>query len=170
MIMIYNLIAKLDKKLSFQKIAGHCDIPCKIYDPINAQIAVLTMIRMVDLLEELKAKPSLTLDEQAEFLRLVNQKEKHGLKVKEEVSIIWGDYIKAPQLAQFPELHELTHNIMLAGSQAKQHINREKALNLLSKVNRFAEIFWATKQVTTFIATCPYPPAEKLVYPKLQST
>jgi nickel superoxide dismutase len=166
--MLYNIIEKLDKKLNFPVLQAHCDIPCKIYDPLSAQIATLTIIRMVDLLTELKAKPSLTLDEQAQFLRLVNQKEVHGLKVKEEINIIWGDYIKAPQLTQYPELHELVHSIMLASSQAKQLINKEAALSLLVKVNRFAEIFWATKGVSTFIAVCPYPPTEKLVYPDLQ--
>ena len=165
--MLYNFIAKLDKKLHFPVVMGHCDIPCKIYDPISAQIAALTIIRMVDLLNELKAKDSLSFDEQAEFLRLVNQKEIHGVKVKEEISVIWGDYIKAPQIGQYPELHELVHSIMLASSQAKQHISRDAAMTLLKKVNRFAEIFWATKQVTTFTATCPYPPAEQLVYPRV---
>ena len=167
--MFYNILAKLDKRLNFPVVMAHCDIPCKIYDPISAQIASLTIIRMVDLLNELKAKPSLSLDEQAQFLRLVNQKEIHGVKVKEEINVIWGDYIKAPQLTQYPELHELVHNIMLASSHAKQHISRDAALTLLQQVNRFAEIFWATKHVTTFTAVCPYPPAEMLVYPKLQS-
>jgi len=166
--MLYNIIAKLDEKLNFPVLMAHCDIPCKIYDPIHAQIATLTIIRMVDLINELKAKPSLTLDEQAEFLRLVNQKELHGLRVKEEVTVIWGDYIKAPQLKQYPELHELVHSIMLASSQAKQHISKDASLALLAKVNRLAEIFWATKQVSTFTAVCPYPPAERLVYPNLQ--
>jgi len=165
--MLYNIIAKLDQRLNFPIVMGHCDIPCKIYDPISAQIAALTIIRMVDLLNELKEKPSLTFDEQAEFLRLVNQKEIHGVKVKEEISVIWGDYIKAPHLGQYPELHELVHSIMLTSSQAKQHISRDAAMTLLEKVNRFAEIFWATKQVVTFTATCPYPPAEQLVYPRV---
>jgi nickel superoxide dismutase len=166
--MLYNILTKLDKRLNFSVVMAHCDIPCKIYDPISAQIASLTIIRMVDLLNELKAKSSLSLDEQAQFIRLVNQKEMHGVKVKEEINIIWGDYIKAPQLMQYPELHELVHNIMLASSHAKQQINRDAALALLQQVNRFAEIFWATKQVTTYIAVCPYPPGETLVYPKLQ--
>jgi nickel superoxide dismutase len=167
--MLYNIIAKFDKKLHFPVLAAHCDIPCKIYDPISAQIAVLTMIRMVDLLDELKAKDSLTLDQHAQFSRLVAQKEEHGLKIKAEVNIIWGDYIKAPQLNEYPELHELVHNIMLATSQAKQHINKDATLDLLALVNRFAEIFWATKGVDTHLAICPYPPAQQLVYPKLAS-
>jgi len=165
--MLYNIISKLDEKLHFSTVSAHCDIPCKIYDPIVAQLAVLTIIRLVDLLDDLKEKPSLTLDDQAQFLRLVTQKEEHGLKVKTEINVIWGDYIKTAQLTQFPELHELTHNIMLAASKTKQHINKEASLALLVLVNRFAEIFWATKQVTTFTATCPYPPAQTLVYPKL---
>ena len=165
--MIYNIIAKIDEKLNFPVLAAHCDIPCKIYDPISAQIAVLTMIRMVDLLDELKEKESLTLDQQAQFSRLVAQKEEHGLKVKAEVNVIWGDYIKEPQLTAFPELHELVHSIMLAASKAKQQINKESTLALLSLVNRFADIFWQTKGLETYSATCPYPPGQALVYPKL---
>ncbi|WP_042145793.1 MULTISPECIES: superoxide dismutase, Ni [unclassified Pseudoalteromonas] len=165
--MLFNLVNKLDQKFSFSTASAHCDIPCKIYDPISAQIAVLTMIRMVDLLNELNEKTDLTANDQAQFSRLLNQKEDHGNKVKEEVRIIWGDYIKQPQLEKFPELHELTHSIMLASSKAKQHIDKDATLDLLNKVNRFAEIFWITKGVETFTAVCPYPPAQTLVYPKL---
>ena len=165
--MLFNLISSLDKKLSFSSVAAHCDIPCKIYDPISAQIAVLMMIRMVDLLEELGAKESLTLNDQAQFSRLVAEKEQHGFKVKEEIRVIWGDYIKQPQLDQFPELHQLTHSIMLVASKAKQNIDKDATLDLLDKVNRFAEIFWLSKGLTTYKAISPYPPAQELIYPKL---
>lgn len=160
-------LSKLDQLFKFDTVSAHCDIPCKIYDPSTAQIAVLTMIRMVDLLEELNAKDTLTPNDQAQFSRLVAQKEEHGHKVKEEIRVIWGDYIKAPQLEKFPELHELAHSIMLAASKAKQHIDKDATLDLLAKVNRFAEIFWETKGVATFTADCPYPPAQPVVYPKL---
>ena len=165
--MLFNLVNKLDQKFSFSTASAHCDIPCKIYDPISAQIAVLTMIRMVDLLNEINEKKDLTANDQAQFSRLLNQKEEHGNKVKEEIRVIWGDYIKQPQLEKFPELHELTHSIMLVTSKAKQHIDKDATLDLLNKVNRFAEIFWITKGVETFTAVCPYPPAQTLVYPKL---
>ena len=165
--MLYRLLSAVDAKKSFSRVSAHCDIPCKIYDPSGAQIAVLTMIRMVDLLEELTAKGELSGNDQAQFSRLVAQKEEHGFKVKEDIRVIWGDYIKQPQLETFPELHELTHSIMLAASKAKQHIDKDATLDLLAKVNRFAEIFWATKGVDTFSATCPYPPEQLVVYPKL---
>ena len=165
--MFYNLINKLDEKIHFPTVSAHCDIPCKIYDPITAQISVLTMIRMVDLLYELTAKTELSANDQAQFSRLVAQKESHGKKVKEEIAIIWGDFIKAPQIEKFPEIHSLVHSIMLAASSAKQHINKETTLDLLNKVNRFAEIFWQSRGLETYMATCPYPPEQELVYPVL---
>lgn len=167
--MIFKLLKRIDDKHPFEQALAHCDIPCKIYDPIAAQLAVLTMIRMVDLLDELKEKESLNLEQQATFMRLVNEKEVHGNKVKEEISIIWGDYIKQPQLESHSELHTLTHEIMLATSFAKQHINRVATVKILEKVNTFADIFWQTKGVGVFRATCPDPPAETLVYPDLKS-
>jgi len=163
--MLFNLLEKLTTDRSITSLSAHCDIPCKIYDPMSAQIAVLTMIRLVDLLDELDQKEQLTVKEQAQFIRLVNEKEEHGIKVKREVTIIWGDYFKQPQFEKFPEIHQLTHSIMLAASAAKQHIDRDITVELLNKVNRFAEVFWATKGIETYQATSPYPPAESVIYP-----
>ena len=165
--MLHSIIQFLDRKSNIDSVSAHCDIPCKIYDPISAQIAVLTMIRMVDLIDELNAKDSLSLEDQAKLVRLVNEKEAHGIKAKEEVRVIWGDYFKQPQFDQVPGVHELVHNIMLQASKAKQGIKREDSLALLELVNQFADAFWKTKGVETFTATCPYPPSVDVVYPKL---
>lgn len=166
---MHTLLEKIHSVAPFTRVSAHCDIPCKIYDPSTAQIAVLTMIRMVDLLQELEQKSELSFNDQATFNRLVAEKEAHGIKVKEEVRVIWGDYIKQPQLDQFPNIHQLVHSIMLATSYAKQHIDRDATVKLLGLVNEFAEIFWQTKQVATYTATCPYPPAEQVVYPDLKA-
>ncbi|HFQ62329.1 MAG TPA: superoxide dismutase, Ni, partial [Epsilonproteobacteria bacterium] len=32
------------------EVKAHCDVPCGIYDPIVAQIAALSVVRMVDLM------------------------------------------------------------------------------------------------------------------------
>lgn len=166
--MLHSLLSKLDQKIGFQTASAHCDIPCKIYDPSTAQIAALTVVRMVDLLLELGEKGDLSLSDQAQLARLVAEKEAHGVKVKEEVRVIWGDYFKQPQFDQVPEVHTLVHNIMLAGSKAKQHVDRDAALNLVDLVNQFAEAFWLTKGVSTYRATCPYPPSLEVVYPELK--
>ncbi len=166
--MLYKLVKSLDAKFKFSTASAHCDIPCKIYDPIVAQIAVLTMIRMVDLINELEQS---NVEKDANYFstltRFVAQKEEHGVKLKQEINTIWGDYIKQPQLDKFPELHELVHDIMLKASHCKQKVDKQASLELLTLVNRFSEIFWDTKGVSTFKAVCPYPPVQEVVYPKL---
>ena len=165
--MLAKLLSQIDRRRPFATVSAHCDIPCKIYDPITAQLAVLTMIRMVDLLNELPAVSDMSAAQLAQFNRLVAEKELHGKKVKAEIQVIWGDYIKQPQLDAFPELHTLTHNIMLAASKSKQHIDRTATMDLLALVNRFAEIFWLSKGLEVYSANCPYPPAESVIYPQL---
>lgn len=165
--MLHSIVSLLDQKVGLQEASAHCDIPCKVYDPATAQICVLTMIRMVDLINEIAAKEALTVADQAQIYRLVAQKEEHGLKLKEEIRVIWGDYFKQPQFDQIPNVHELVHNIMLQTSKAKQNIDRAITVELLELVNQFADAFWKTKGVETMKAVCPYPPAEVVVYPKL---
>ena len=108
------------------------------------------MIRLVDLIEDINKKESLSSNDYAQISRLIAQKEEHGHKVKDEVRVIWGDYIKEPQLEKYPELHGLAHSIMLQSSKAKQNIDKDATLDLLNKVNRFAEIFWDSKGIKTF--------------------
>ena len=168
MSMLHTIISLYDKLSPVDSASAHCDIPCKIYDPITAQISVLTIIRLVDLLNELPSEEKLTVNQQAQFIRLTAEKEEHGKQLKEEIRVIWGDYIKQPQLDKFPNIHELVHSIMLQTSKVKQHIDRDASVELLKQVNEFADIFWKTKGVDTFTATCPYPPSLEVVYPRLK--
>lgn len=165
--MMHQLLSHLDQRFSFNQASAHCDIPCKIYDPVVAQISALTVIRMMDMIAELAEKEPLNLADQAQLSRLVAEKESHAIKVKEEIRIIWGDYFKQPQFDQVPDAHETVHAIMLKASQCKQHIEREMGVELLNLVNQFAEGFWLTKSISTYSADCPYPPVEQVVYPKL---
>ena len=47
-----KLLQQIDRVAGFDEGDAHCDIPCKIYDPSTAQISALTVLRMVDLIEE----------------------------------------------------------------------------------------------------------------------
>ena len=166
--MIHNFFVHLDKQIGFEKAEAHCDVPCKIYDPFNAQQATLSVLRFIDLISELEKKSSLSFNEQAQMVRLVNEKEQHADKVKNEVRVIWGDFFKQPQLEKFPGTHALVHGIMQAASACKQNIERQNGEKLLELVNQFAESFWQAKNIPTYRASCPYPPSEQVVYPALQ--
>ena len=69
----------------------------------------------------------------AKFVRVVAEKESHAKITKDEITTIWGDYFKQPQFEKFPEIHDLTHSIMMDASKCKQSINRENGINLLAR-------------------------------------
>jgi nickel superoxide dismutase len=166
--MLYKVFKTLDRLFKFGEARAHCDIPCGIYDPHQAQIGALTVIRMIDLMSELKAAHAPeTLEYQNSVARYILVKEEHAELVKREVRVIFGDYIKQEQLDKFPELPGLVHKIMQLGSKARQTTSREVACDLLAAVNRFAEIYWATKNIETKKVKAPYIPGEEIIYPVL---
>jgi nickel superoxide dismutase len=166
--MIYEMLEKLDKMAGVERARAHCDIPCGIYDPITAQIAALTVIRMIDLMQDAEKKnPDKGLAFYNSLSRYVAVKEEHAVKVKNEICVIWGDYMKPEHVEKYPQLHGLVYKIMKLASAAKQTASHEQAAELLEAVNQFAEIFWQTKNVATKRAKAPYLPAMEVVYPVL---
>ena len=163
---LHSILDRAQQHGLVSSASAHCDIPCKIYDPGPILIAALTVVRMIDILEDWRAhRPQDDVAFINSVARAVAQKEEHAKIVKESITVIWGDYFKAPQIEKYPQLHELTHSIMLKASAAKQGASRDDAVQLVELVNKFAEIFWETKNVKTKRAVCPYPPSIEVVYP-----
>ena len=150
-----DLAPKIGAWLRPRKVAhAHCDIPCGIYDPHLAQVSAQTVIRMNQLIEALAA-PAVDASKEEwdrysnSLTRYIATKEEHAELVKKEVRIIWGDYFKPEHLEKFPDLHTTVWNIMKLGSTARQQVNMKAALDLLAEVQKFAEMFWSSKGVST---------------------
>ena len=166
--MIYSLLQALDEKFGFGRAQAHCDIPCGIYDPITAQIAALTVVRMMDLIAALEGGEDKGKTEYHNSIsRCIAVKEEHAEKAKHEVRVIWGDYIKPEHVAKHPELHDLVFEIMKLGSKVRQTADRAAGAEFVESINKFAGIFWDTKGVAARRAKAPYAPNLELVYPVL---
>lgn len=166
--MLYRYLRVADNHFKFPTVKAHCDIPCKIYDPAIATISALSIIRLIDIINETSSVDSANqTDYHNTLARCIQRKEEEAEKLKQEIRIIWGDYFKDPQFKSFPVLHELTHRIMMSASAAKQKVDREEALKLLEYINTFSEMFWATKETETERKIAPYPPSLEIVRPIL---
>jgi len=172
MTFLYKLFKTLDKLMPAKEVSAHCDIPCGIYDPYYAQIAAHSVIRMVNLINEASSKmnPNASMEERAVFVSKIQRytavKEEHAEIVKKEVRIIWGDYFKPEHLQQHPELHELVFKIMKLGSKARQEVNIDASKELLENVQKFAEIFWKTKGMSTMKVKAPSPSGGEIIVQK----
>jgi nickel superoxide dismutase len=148
-----RLVRLIKQRLSMRTrriVHAHCDIPCGIYDPHQAQIAVLTIIRMNQLVSELPKPGSQTTPEERDayvtkLARYTKVREEHAELCKHELRVIWGDYFTPEHLQKFPELHGLFWDAMKLASKARQELSPQAAQDLLAKVQKIAEIFWKTK-------------------------
>ena len=149
---------------------AHCDIPCGIYDPHQAQLAALTVIRMNQLIQGLsKPGPEAPVEEREAYYsslsRYVTVKEQHAELCKHELRVLWGDYFRPEHVQQYPDLHERFFNAMKVGSRARQHNDMEAAQQLLDAVHGIAEIFWTTKGAGVSRQPSRQTAGGELVYP-----
>jgi nickel superoxide dismutase len=149
---------------------AHCDIPCGIYDPHAAQIAALTVIRMVQLIQGLQAPGNDATKEAwdlygAQISRYVAVKEEHAKIVEHEIIVLWTDYFKPEHLQKHGNLHDVVWKTSKLTSTVKQQINMDASQQLLSGVQEIAEIFWDTKGVQTRRQPSNQTAGGELVYP-----
>jgi nickel superoxide dismutase len=126
-------------------VYAHCDVPCGIYDPHQAELAARTVARMVELLGQLPKENPTEADRQ-KFVRCVAVKEQHAEIVKHEIQVIWSDYFKPEHLERYPDIHDRTWKILKLASKNKQNIDAQAAAELEAAVKEFADIFWSTKK------------------------
>jgi nickel superoxide dismutase len=149
-----RVVELLDVVSPPRTVYAHCDIPCGIYDPHEAQIAALTVLRMDQLIGEvaapaMDAKPEDRAAYVSKLARYTAVKEQHAERVKHEVRVIWGDYITPDHAKAHPQLADLVNKILKQSSKARQTTAIAEAQELLKLVQEFSEIFWATKSVKT---------------------
>ena len=160
----------LDVAVPPRAVRAHCDIPCGIYDPHEAQLSALTVVRMDQLIGELPkpphdAKPEDHEAYHAKLARYTLVKEQHAERTKTELRILWGDYFTPDHVKQYPTLHESFWGAMKAASKARQGTVLGDAQDLLKRVQEIAEIFWKTKGAKTQRLPSMQKAGGEIVYP-----
>ncbi len=155
------LVFLLSKFIPEKTAYAHCDIPCGIYDPHNAQMAVHTIIRMTQLLTEVKRKSELKAEH--DISRLTYVKENQSSLLEEELTTLENDYFKEEHFKEYPKLGEYFSNANKLGAKARQNIDIDAAKELLEEVMQIAEIFYKTKGVEPVRVKTVYPTGGEIV-------
>ncbi len=125
-------------KLSFIKtVHAHCDLPCGVYDPAQAEIEAkslkATMEKYSGLDEHNKIRAVIIKEERAEL-------------VKHHLMVLWADYFKPEHIKNHPGLHEKFWLAIKQASECKHHLEPEVAQKLLDQIDEISKIFWETKK------------------------
>lgn len=158
------MLAKVLNLIPHQIAYAHCDIPCGIYDPHNAQMAAHTIIRMTDLLGQIKREDELKAEH--DVSRVTHVKEEHSNILEHELATLEKDYFKDELLTKFPELKELFAGASKLIAKSRTGIDTTSSKELLETVMKISEIFYDSKGLEHTRVKSPYPTGLDIVVQK----
>ena len=124
--------------LNFIKpVYAHCDLPCGVYDPIQARIEAESVLNIQ------KKYPDLHDEDK---IRAIFIKEQRADLVKQHLWILWTDYFKPEHLEKHPKIHELLWQTTKQAGAVKKSVDPESGEKLLSMIDEITEIFADTKK------------------------
>ena len=132
-------------------VRAHCHVPCGIYDPVFAQNAAETVVKMVEQLQALEApadgaSAGDVIEFQQAGTRRVTNKEDHAKKCKYELlDVLWTQYFKPEHLERWPDLHAKFFEAGHLCTQNMQQIDMDNAQALLAITNDIAGLFAESK-------------------------
>ncbi len=154
---IKNLFNILPLRIAY----AHCDIPCGIYDPHQAQLAAHTIIRMTQLLTEVKRDNETKAEH--DIARMTHVKEEHSSIIEEELETLRNDYFKEEHYKEYSNLNALFVKALKSVSKARQDIDIAAAKETLAGILEIAEIFYKTKGVEPVRVKSIYPTGGEIV-------
>ena len=124
--------------LSFIKpVYAHCDLPCGVYDPIQARIEAESVLNIQ------KKYPDLHDEDK---IRAIFIKEQRADLVKQHLWILWTDYFKPEHVEKHPTIHELLWHTTKQAGAVKKSVDPASGEKLLSMIDEITEIFADTKK------------------------
>ncbi len=124
-------------KFFIKPVYAHCDLPCGVYDPVQAQVEAKSvyaiMTKYKDLSEEDKTRALFIKEQRAEL-------------VKHHLWVLWTDYFKPEHLEKHQNLHDLFWQATKQAGQTKKSVDPSEGQKLLDLIDEIIKIFAETKQ------------------------
>lgn len=125
-------------KMSFIKpVYAHCDLPCGVYDPVQARVEAQSVLEIMKKYEGLHEEDK---------WRAIFIKEQRAELVKNHLWVLWTDYFKPEHLEAHPNLHDLFWRATKQAGACKKTTDPAEGQKLLDLIDEIATIFRDTKK------------------------
>ena len=128
-------------KRLIKPVYAHCDVPCGIYETDTMRHAADTCVRMIEKIEALPDSVGGKSEAHNNFVRAVATKDKHAQLCKDQIYVIWSDFLKPEHLEKFPNLHEVMWQAAKQCSKVKQTVSLDEAKKLAELVAEVDKLF-----------------------------
>lgn len=118
-------------------VYAHCDLPCGVYDPVQAEVEAKSIYAIMTKYAELHEEDK---------WRAVFIKEQRAEMVKHHLWVLWTDYFKPEHLEKYPDLHDLFWRATKKAGDTKKSVDPKVGKELLALIAGITTIFQATKK------------------------
>ncbi len=130
--MLKQLLTKLPATTAY----AHCDLPCGVYDPVQAQIEAASIKKIMEKYQGLS---------DTDKVRAVMIKEQRAELVKHHLWVLWTDYFKPEHAEKYPQLHDLFWRATKQAGATKKSVDPAEGQKLLDLIEEISVIFTETK-------------------------
>lgn len=135
--MIPYILHILAKIVPAQTAYAHCDLPCGVYNPLQARIEAESILNIMKKYNESK--------DEVFRMRAILIKEERAELVKHHLWVLWTDYFKPEHVEKFPDLHDLFWRATKLAGQTKKSVDPADGQKLLDMIDEIDSIFKETK-------------------------
>jgi nickel superoxide dismutase len=118
-------------------VYAHCDLPCGVYDPLQAKIEAQSVHKICEKYDGLS---------QEDKWRAILIKEQRAELVKHHLWVLWTDYFKPEHLNEHPNLHELFWLATKQAGAVKKSTDTVESQKLLDQIDEISALFASTKK------------------------
>lgn len=117
---------------------AHCDLYCGVYDPAQAKIEAMSVLKSAEKYHE--------SDDPIFRARAVHIKEERAELVKHHLMVLWADFFTADHRKEFSNLDDLFWRAIHQAGEAKKSIEPAEGEKLVGLIDEIADIFWQTEK------------------------
>jgi nickel superoxide dismutase len=117
---------------------AHCDLYCGVYDPAQAKIEALSVVKTAQKYHD--------SDDPVFRDRCIFIKEQRAEECKHHLMVLWADFFAPAHFEQFPNLHDLFWKAVHQAGEAKKSMDPAVGEQLVAYIDEIAAIFWQTEK------------------------
>lgn len=117
---------------------AHCDLYCGVYDPAQAKIEALSVLKSAE-----KYQGS---EDDVFRARALAIKEERAELVKHHLMVLWADFFTADHRQEFDGLDDLFWRAIHQAGEAKKSVDPADGQKLVDLIDEIAVIFWKTEK------------------------
>ena len=127
---------------------AHCDLYCGVYDPAQAKIEALSVLKIAQKYQE--------SNDEVFRARALQLKEERAEEVKHHLMVLWADFFTADHRKEFENLDDLFWRAIHQAGDAKKSADPADGQKLIDLIDEISDIFWKTEKAE---GVGVYPPA-----------